>query len=346
VSAAGCAAALSEKGPLLDPLARPGVPRRGREPGKGPKHYLTAADGFRRRLWCYSGMAVRDGTGRIAFTRIAVGRARVVREVRAAAPLMAALSAPVTARGPWLTAVLNERAAHRFPGRPVAVVVEAHRQGRPDAVAFLLLRRRGPATVVTMLGDGTAPAPTGRPPGRLLARDEEAAAILAAGIVDLLHAQRRPRQLRLAGLPMGDPTARRIAARLSTGVIGTVRTRRLVDDLDEAGPVVRTRDPRVLEQWLPALLAREGDPRAREFLRATARLHAAIGQVELAVVARGEVPRAALLTLVDGDDRWPWWGFGAGAPLRTELGAPAVGLTAPARDWPPVPRLRSRSAAR
>ena len=91
------------------------------------------------------------------FTRVAVGRAQVVREVRAAAPLMARLRAPVTARGPWLTAVLNAGAARRFSGSPVAVVVEAHRQGRPDAAAFLLLRRRGPVSVVTMLGDGAAP---------------------------------------------------------------------------------------------------------------------------------------------------------------------------------------------
>jgi hypothetical protein len=97
-------------------------------------------------------------------TRIAVGRARVVREVRAAAPLMADLRAPVTARGPWLTAVLNEGAARRGGGRPVAVVVEPHAQGRPEAVAFLTLRRRGLATVVTVLGDGVDPVPAGRPP--------------------------------------------------------------------------------------------------------------------------------------------------------------------------------------
>src|SRR4051812_46563791 len=99
--------------------------------------------------------------GRSSFRRIAVGRARVVREVRAAGPLMAALRAPVTARGPWLTAVLNAGAAHRFTGRPVAVVVEAHRQGRPDAAAFLNLRRRGPATVVTLLGAGRPGGPAG-----------------------------------------------------------------------------------------------------------------------------------------------------------------------------------------
>jgi hypothetical protein len=275
------------------------------------------------------------------FTRVAVGRARVVREVRAAGPLMAALRAPVPARGPWLTAVLNAGAAHRFSGRPVAVVVEAHRQGRPDAAAFLHLRRRGPATVVTMLGSGSAPP--GGPPARLLARDEEMAGLLAAGILDLLHSLRRPRQLRLAGLPLGDPTARALAARLPDAVIATSRTQRLVDDLDGAS---RSRDPGALERSLPALTAREPDSRARELLRAGARLHAAIGQVELAVVGDPITPRAALLTLVDGGNRWPWWGFGDGAPLRTELGFPAVSLTAPARDWPPVPRLRSSSGRR
>jgi hypothetical protein len=275
------------------------------------------------------------------FTRVAVGRARVVREVRAAGPLMAALRAPVPARGPWLTAVLNAGAAHRFSGRPVAVVVEAHRQGRPDAAAFLHLRRRGPATVVTMLGSGSAPP--GGPTARLLARDEEMAGLLAAGILDLLHSLRRPRQLRLAGLPLGDPTARALAARLPDAVIATSRTQRLVDDLDGAS---RSRDPGALERSLPALTAREPDSRARELLRAGARLHAAIGQVELAVVGDPITPRAALLTLVDGGNRWPWWGFGDGAPLRTELGFPAVSLTAPARDWPPVPRLRSSSGRR
>jgi hypothetical protein len=69
----------------------------------------AAADGSRRRLWSYSGV----------LTRIVVGRARVVREVRAAAPLMADLRAPITARGPWLTAVLNQGAARRESGRPV-----------------------------------------------------------------------------------------------------------------------------------------------------------------------------------------------------------------------------------
>src|SRR4051812_40570608 len=219
---------------------------------------------------------------------------------------MTALRAPVPAGGPWLTAVLNAGAAHRFSGRPVAVVVEAHRQGRPDAVAFLLLRRRGPVATVSVLG--TDQAPPGGPSARLLARDEEMAGLLAAGVADLLRSLHRPRQLRLAGLPLGDPTARALAARLPDGVLATGRTYALLDDLDEVGPVVRSRDPRALERWLPGLLAREPDRRAGEFLRAAARLHAAIGQLEGAVVAdRGE-PRAAPLTPVDGTRRPPWWG--------------------------------------
>jgi hypothetical protein len=191
-----------------------------------------------------------------------------------------------------------------------------------------------------MLGQGAAPP--GAPWARLLARDDTTAGLLAAGIDDLLRSLRRPRQLRLAGLPLGDPTARQLKARLGDAVIATSRTRGLLDDLDELGPVTRSRDPRMLDRWLPALLAREPDARAGQFLRASARLHAAIGQLELAVVADGSRPRAALLTLVDGADRRPWWGFADGAPLPTQLGSPAVSLTAPARDWPPVPRLGRR----
>jgi hypothetical protein len=278
------------------------------------------------------------------FTRVAHGRARVVREIRAAAPLMAQLRAPVTARGPWLTAVLNASAATRFSGRPVAVVVEEHPQGRPEAAAFLQVRRRGPLTVVTVLGDGLAPP--GAPGARLLARDDDAAGLLAAGIADLLRSLRRPRQLRLAGLPLGDPTARQLKGRFSDALIATIRTHALVDELDELGPVVRSRDPRVLERWLPDLLAGQDDARSRTFLRASARLHAAIGQLEVAVVPAADRPRAALLTLVDGSARRPWWGTAGGGPLTTALGSPSVTFTAPAGDWPPVPRLRIRSAGR
>jgi hypothetical protein len=266
--------------------------------------------------------------------RIAVGRARVVREVRAAASLMADLRAPVTARGPWLTAVLNEAGGRRGAGRAVAVVVEPHAQGRPEAVAFLTLRRRGPAAVLTVLGDGVGPVPGGRPPARLLARDERAAELLAEGICELLGSLRGFRRLRLAGLPLGDPTTRALAARLPDGLIANTRSEATVDELGGVGEVVRSRDPHELERWLPALLAREPDARARDFLRACARLHAAIGQLELGVLPDGNGLRAALLSLVDGTDRWPWWGWSDVGGLGTTMGVPLVGLTVPARGWP------------
>src|SRR5687767_3005628 len=81
---------------------------------------------------------------------------------------------------------------------------------------------------------------------------------------------RRPWSLELAGLPLGDPTSRLLAARLPTSVLGNVRSVRLVDELDDLGatPALRSRDPRVLERWLPALLT-AADPRVRAFLRAT-----------------------------------------------------------------------------
>jgi hypothetical protein len=279
------------------------------------------------------------------FIRVAVGRARVVREVRAAAPLMAAVSAPVTARGPWLTAVLNDGAAHLPRARPVAVVVEEHRQGRPAGVAFLAFRRRGATTVVSVLGDATGPVPGGAPPARLLVRDEPTAALLAGGIRDLLAGLRGPWTLRLTGLPLGDPTAAALAARMPTAVQANTRSTRLVDALDETGTVVRSRDPRALERELPDLLARVGDRRSRGFLRSAARLHAVTGELELAVVPGNGRPRAALLTLVDGTTRWPWWGFADGDGLRTEMGAPLVSLTVPARGWPPLPGPLSRRSA-
>lgn len=256
----------------------------------------------------------------------------MVAEIRAAASLMAALRAPVTARAPWLTAVVNQGGPVRSRSRPVAVVVAVDGQ-RPDAAAFLSLRRRGLTTVVSMLGGGTEPLPGGRPSARLLVRDEEAAARLADGLCDLLGTLRGPWSLELAGLPLGDPTSRALAARLPTSVLANVRSTRLVDGLDDRDgpggtPVVRSRDPRVLERWLPALLAGVADPRARAFLRSAARLHAAIGQLELAVADENGVLRAGLLTLVDGDDRWPWWGTSEVGGLREEMGAPLVGLTA------------------
>jgi hypothetical protein len=246
---------------------------------------------------------------------------------------MATIRAPIPARGPWLTAVLNDGATRRPRGRPVAVVVEAHPQGRPEAVAFLELRRRGPVTTVGLLGGTTAPLPGGRPPHRLPAGNPEVADLLADGVLALLGSLRGPWAMRWSGLPLGDPTVRALAARLPTAVAANERSRRLLDGLDEVGDVQRSRDPVVLEQWLPALLA-AADGRLRRFLRAAARLHAAIGQLELAVVADGEVLRAGLLTLVDGDDRWPWWGTTTIGGLSTEMGAPLVTLTVPARRWP------------
>jgi hypothetical protein len=267
------------------------------------------------------------------FTRAAAGRARVVREIRAAAPLMAALRAPVPARGPWLTAVLNARSWSAAPvplgHRPVAVVVDPDRHGRPVAAAFLVLHRRTGGTSVTLLGQESPLRPDGRPQARLLARDDAAADRLAAAILGLLGSLRGPWRLRLAGLPLGDPTLRVLADAVPGAVLANVRSRRLVDELDgPAASPVRCRDPRALERWLPALLERERDPAARRFLRATARLHAAIDQLELAVVAERDRPRAALLTLVDGADRWPWWGFSDIGGLRTEMGAPLVTFTA------------------
>ena len=275
-------------------------------------------------------------------TRISLGSASVVGAVRAAAPLMAALRAPVTARAPWLTAVLNAGAARRPRTRPVAVVVE-DRPGSLAGAAFLTMRRRGATTAVTLLGEGTGPVPPGSPPFRLLARDEAAAVRLADGIEELLTSIRGPWTLHLSGLPLGDPTLRALSSRLPTGVLANSRSHRLVDELDTVGPVERSADPRVLERRLPALLDREPDRRARSFLRAAARLHAAVGELEVAVVADGDdAVRAGLLTLLDGGDRRAWWGATDVGGLRTELGAPLVRLTVPARGWPPLPGQRTR----
>ena len=268
----------------------------------------------------------------------------MLRGLRAAGPLMTRLSAPVTAREPWLTAVLNEGAARRPRTRPVAVVVDGSAGAPPTAAAFLTARRRGLLTVVELLGQTSGLLPGGRPTARLLAADEPAAERLADGVLALLGSLRGPWSLRLTGLPLGDPTTRALAARLPTALLANARSTRLVDVLDEAGPVERSRDPGEIERRLPALLAAVPDRRARTLARAAARLHAAIGQVEVAAVPSGNGTRAALLTLVDGGDRWPWWGAGEGG-LRTEMGAPVVGLTVPAGAWPPLPSL-SWSGAR
>ena len=261
---------------------------------------------------------------------------------------MARLGAPVPARGPWLTAALNVQPAGPLARvRPRAVVVEGDRPGSPDAVALLSLRRRGAATAVTLLGAEPGPVPEGRPPARLLARDPEAAAQLAEGLVDLLEALRGPWTLRLAGLPLGDPTLRHLAAVMSDAQLSNSRSRRLVDELETVADVRRTVDPAEVERQLPAVLARVPD-RQQVFVRAAARLHAAIGQLELAVVPgpSPEQPAAVLLTLLDpgpaGTDRWPWWGSSDVGGLRRELGSPSVTLTASAG----LVRLGRRSPVR
>ncbi|WP_448610037.1 hypothetical protein [Geodermatophilus sp. URMC 60] len=255
-------------------------------------------------------------------TRVVAGRAGVVRELRAAGPMLAALRTPVTARAPWLTAALaldDVRPARR---RPVVVVVDPPGgTGTPRALAALVLRG-GPRLTATLLGDGL-PVPAGAAPARLPARDDDAAAQLAVGVLGLLDRVRRPWTLQLAGLPLGDPTLRAIGRLRPEAAFANARSHRLVDELDRTGPVHRTRDPAELDRRLPPLLAGEPDRRTRTALRVTARLHVAIGQVELATGADGH---RGLLTLVDGADRRPWWGP-PGAGLRTETGTPLVSLT-------------------
>jgi hypothetical protein len=229
--------------------------------------------------------------------------------------------------------VLNVQSAPLLASaRPRAVVVEQHQQGRPDGAALLSFRRRGPVTAVSLLGDTVGPVPGGGPTSRLYARDDDVAGRLADGLVDLLAGVRGPWTMRLAGLPLGDPTVRRLAAVLATAELATSRSRRLVDDLDSVGDVRRSLDPGELERRLPVLLERlpAGE---RRFARAAARLHAAIGRVEVAVVPGPHAPAAALLTLLDGPDatvRLPWWGFSDIGGLDRALGSPVVSLTASA----------------
>jgi Acetyltransferase (GNAT) domain len=279
---------------------------------------------------------------------VAAGRAEVVRELRAAGPLLARVRAPVPARPPWLTAVLNVQDPRRWAGvRPVAVVVErpgTGATGETAALAALVLRSRGPRVLVTLLGDGVGPAPPGTAPARMPVRDDATAAQLAAGVLDLVESLRRPWTLRLAGLPLGDPTTRELGRLRPETAFANARSAALVDDLDEVGPVRRSRDPRELERWLPQLLAREPDPRARSFLRAAARLHAAIGQLEVAVLADGGQLRAGLLVVDDGRERRPWWGFSDVGGLRREMGAPLVSVTLDGGR--PTDRLSRRTGRR
>jgi hypothetical protein len=266
--------------------------------------------------------------------RVVLGRSGVLHEITAAAPLARDLRAPLTASAPWLTTVLSVQAAHRRPRLLPAAVVVGPEGGAPDAVALLALATGGPVVTATLLGDGL-PVPGGRPAARLPARDDAAAARLAAGVLALLASSRRPWRLHLAGLPMGDPTVRALARLRPDAVVASRRSRRPVDALDGVpGRLVRSTDPRAVDAALPALLAGER-PRTRDLVRAAARLHAAAGRVEVATVTDGGRQRAGLLTLLDGDppgtDRLPWWGRADAGGLGEQAGAPLVGLTVSGR---------------
>ena len=265
------------------------------------------------------------------FTRVVEGRARVVREIRAAGPLLSELAVPTTARGPWLAAALHAAPPPARRARHRAVVVEAHRHGRPAGLALLTsrsrLRRGRPVTVVRLLGDDGVPGPPGSAPRRLPAADPEVAGLLAEGITDLLAGVRGRWQLDLSGLPLGDPVLAALGARLGTGaVFRTSRSRSLVDTLGTGA--LRSTDPALLEGRLPVFLDHRPAGARRADLRALARVHAAVGQLEHAVVLAGGVPTAGLLTLLDGPVRRPWWGFGPDGGSDDAPGQPWVSLTA------------------
>ncbi|GHE10602.1 hypothetical protein GCM10011381_20380 [Klenkia taihuensis] len=258
----------------------------------------------------------------------------MVREIRAVAPLLAGPGTPTTARGPWLAAALHAAPAPVPRVRHRAVVVEAHRQGRPAGAALLssrtVLRGGRRVTLVRLLGDGGPPGPPGAAPRRMPAADPAVAAQLADGVADLLARTRGPWELSLTGLPMGDPVLAALGARLGTGAsFRTARSRALVDALDEVGPVQRSTDPAGLERWLPVLLAHRPAGSRRADVRALARVHAAAGVLEHAVVLGDDGARAGLLTLLDSGVRRPWFGFGPG--LRDAPGQPWVSLVADSR---------------
>ena len=251
--------------------------------------------------------------------RLVSGYAGVVREIRAAAALARTLQAPVTARGPWLTAVLATLAVRHSAARPLALVVDDEAADVPSAAAFLLVQSAGPRTALTLLGAAAGPLPGGRPTARLLSRDVPAAEALADGIAGLLARRRGPWSLDLRGLPLGDVTVRALAGALPTATLRTERSRSLFEEVPVAW---RSRDPSEVDRLLPGLLGQVPDRRERRFLRVATRLHAAVGAVEVATS-----PDGCLLTLVDGADRWPWWAS-PGAGVGTGMGAPSVRLTA------------------
>lgn len=274
--------------------------------------------------------------GRV-LTRVVDGPARVVREIRAAAPLLRELAAPTTARGPWLAAALHAAPAPAPRVRHRAVVVEAHRHGRPAGLALITSRvevhRGRPVTVLRLLGDQGPPGPPGTAPRRLPAADPAVAVLLAEGIADLAAGTRGRWQLELTGLPLGDPVLAALGARLGTGAdFATSRSRSLADHLGEAADVRRSTDALDLEHWLPDFLDHRPRGGRRADLRALVRVHAAAGLVEHAVRVDGRGRASAgLLTLLDGAARRPWWGFGGPEGERTTPGQPWVALRASGR---------------
>src|SRR5205823_13017390 len=102
----------------------------------------------------------------------------------------------------WLTTWFETHPA----AQPLAVAVETGR--RLAGLGVFEMTRRGPLRTITLAAAGPSDH------GRLPARDAEAAAALADGIVDLLRGLPRPWRLRLAQLPHDDPVAAALAGAL------------------------------------------------------------------------------------------------------------------------------------
>jgi hypothetical protein len=134
--------------------------------------------------------------------RILSKKSEIVASLSDAETLFDAVGAPFCARASWLgTWYAHTRS------RPVIVLVEAG--AVPVAIACLAVRRAGPIRTIRLAGHGPSDY------GRLPARDADAAAALAAGIVDWLAGLRGPWRLELAQLPVGDPVAGRLVTALS-----------------------------------------------------------------------------------------------------------------------------------
>ena len=260
---------------------------------------------------------------------------------------MAALRAPVTARAPWLTAVLNAGAAARSRGPPGGG------------------RGRGPAGPA---GGGGLPLPAAPGPddGRLDARRRDRSRCRAGA---------RPR-----GCWPGTRTPRTAWPTACCDLLGTLRGPWSAASWPACRSVTRRRAP-----WPPgcpppswptsaapasSTSSTTRRPGGRRW-SAAAIPASSSGGCPRSWPARpipapapscgpprgctppsarwswrwwpsGGVLRAGLLTLVDGDDRWPWWGTGDVGGLRTEMGAPLVGLTAPGARMAGAERAQSR----